>query len=143
VLDLERARNPEVRHLGAAVTVQQDVLRFDITVNKPMLVRQRKPTGYLVPDLERCADVESALADDELLEFLPVDVLEDDVLPAAFFATVDHGHDVRMLKLRDGARLSFEPLDEVLVFAVLLMENLQHDVAFEERIPRLVDGRHP
>ena len=104
---------------------------------------ERKPTSDLERDLERGADVEPAFADDELLQVLPVDVLEDDVLPPVLLAAVDHGDDVRMLELRDRTCLPLEALDEFLVLVVLLVENLQGDVAFEERVMSLVDGRHP
>src|SRR5207249_622710 len=51
--------------------------------------------------------------------------------------------DVRMLELRDGARLPLEPLDEVFVLVVLLVQDLQRHIAFEQRVMSLVDGRHP
>ena len=108
-----------------------------------MLVGEREPAGYLVRDFERVAQVQPAFANDELLQVLAVDELEDDVLPAVLLATIDHRHDVRMLELRDGTRLVLEPLDEVLVLVVLLVENLQGDVALEQRVMGLVDGRHP
>src|SRR6185503_15032517 len=56
---------------------------------------------------------------------------------------VDHGDDVRMRELRDGAGLAPEALDVLLVLAVLGVEDLQRDVALEERVERAVDGRHP
>ena len=45
--------------------------------------------------------------------------------------------------LRHGARLALESLDEVLVLVVLVVQDLQGDVAFEQRVMGLVDARHP
>jgi hypothetical protein len=131
VLDVERAGDPEVRHLGVPVAVQKDVLRFHVAVNEPALMGERKAASNLERDLESIADVKAAFADNQLLQVLAVDVLEDDVLPATLLAPVDHRHDVGMLELGDGSRLPLEALDEVLVLVVLLMQNLQRDVALE------------
>ena len=142
VLDVERARDAEVRDLRAAVAVQQHVLRLHVAVDEPVLVGEREPAGDLDGDLERLAHLEAALADDELLQVLAVDVLEDDVLAAVLLAPVDHRDDVRVLELRDGARLALEALDEVVVVVVLLVQDLQRDVALEQGVVGLVDAGH-
>ena len=43
-LDDERPRDPEVGDLGAAVAVQEDVLRFHVAVDDAALVRERQST---------------------------------------------------------------------------------------------------
>ena len=55
-------------------------------------------------------------------------------------AAVDDRDDVRMRELRDGARLAAEALDVVLVAAVLVVQDLQRDVALEQRVERAVDA---
>ena len=75
-------------------------------------------------------------------EVLAVDELEDDVLPAALLAPVDHRHDARVLELRHGAGFALEALDEVVVFVVLLVQDLQRHVALEERVVSPVDAGH-
>ena len=57
-------------------------------------------------------------------------------------AAIDHRDDVRMRELRDDARLAPEPLDVLVVLEVALVEDLQRDVALEQRVVRLVDARH-
>ena len=142
LLHVERARDAEVRDLRAAVTVQQHVLRLHVPVDEAVLVGERERTGDVDGDLERLAHLETSFADDELLEVLAVDVLEDDVLAAFFLAPVDHRDDARVLELRHGARLALEALDEVVVFVVLLVQDLQRHVALEERVVSPVDAGH-
>ena len=101
-----------------------------------------EPSRDLARDLERLAQLQAALPDDELLEVLAVDVLENDVLAAVLLAPVDHRDDVRMLQLGDRSRLALEALDEVVVGAVLGVEDLQRDVALEQGVVSLVDARH-
>src|SRR3954465_7884353 len=89
VLHVDGARDAEVRDLGTAVTVQQHVLRLHVPVDEAVLVGERERAGDVDGDLERLAPLEPSFADDELLEILPVDVLEDDVLTASFLTPVD------------------------------------------------------
>ncbi len=48
----------------------------------------------------------------------------------------------KTLELCDGARLPLEPLHEVLVLVVLLVQDFQGDVAFEQGVMGPVDARH-
>src|SRR5581483_824223 len=91
VLDVERARNSEVRDLGLAVAVQQDVLRFHVTVDVAVRVREGESSRDLCRKLDRAIDRERALAGDELLQVLARDELEDDERAAAVLAAVDDG----------------------------------------------------
>ena len=103
---------------------------------------ERERTGDVDGDLERLAHLETSFAHDELLEVLAVDVLEDDVLAASFLTPVDHRDDARVLELRHGAGFALEALDEVVVFVVLLVQDLQRHVALEERVVSPVDAGH-
>src|SRR5205085_7634253 len=94
-------------------------------------------------ELDGAADRQGLGAVDELLQVLPGDVLEDDELAAVLLAAVDHGDDVRVRELRDGAGLTAEALDVLLVVVVVLVEDLQRDVAIEQLVVRLVDAGHP
>ncbi len=80
---------------------------------------------------------------DELLEILAVDVLEDDELLATVLAAVDHGDDVRVGQLRDGAGFVPEPLDVLLVVGVVGVQHLERDVSLEELVAGPIHGRHP
>ena len=61
---------------------------------------------------------------------------------AVVLAAVDHSHDVRVGELGDRARFPLEALDEVVVGHVLVVEDLQRDVALEQRVVRPVHARH-
>jgi hypothetical protein len=52
-VNLERPRDPEVRHLGPAVAVQEHVLRLDVAVHDPVLVSEAQRPGHLEHDLDR------------------------------------------------------------------------------------------
>src|SRR5262249_14272759 len=141
-LDVEPSRDAEVRHLGRALAVDEDVLRLDVPMDESVQVGERKRLGDLDGELERLANAQPPSPDDQLLQVLAGDVLEDDVLATVVRAPVDHRHDVRMLELRDGARLALEAVEELGFTVVLLVEDLDRDVSLEERVVRLVDARH-
>ena len=134
VLHVERARDPEVGHLGAAVAVQQHVLRLHVAVHEPVLVRERERARDLDPELERPSRPAPALALDQALQVLAVDVLEDDVLAAFVLAAVDHRDDVRVRERGHRPRLAPKPLDVVGVVGVLLVQDLERDVPVEQAV---------
>ena len=139
---VERADDPEVGHLRAALVVQEHVLRLDVAVDEPLSVRECERAADLEAELEHPPDRQRAAALDELLQVLAVDELEDDELLPVLLAAVDHRDDVRMRELRDCARLAPEAVDVLLVLAVVLVQDLQRDVPLEQRVEGAVDGRH-
>ena len=112
-------------------------------MHETVLVGESQRAGDLDRDLERLAHLQPTSSHDELLEILALDVLEDDVLASGLLAAVDDRDDVRMLQLCDQTGFPFESFDEVVVLVVLLVEDLQGDVALEERVVGPVDARHP
>ncbi len=122
--------------------VSEDVLRLHVAVHEAVLVCERERIGDLQRELDRPARRQRAGPLDELLEILAVDVLEDDVLLPAVLPAVDHGDDVRVGELGDGAGLPPEALDVLLVVGVVLMQHLECDVALEQLVARAVDARH-
>jgi len=91
-------------------------------MHEPVLVCEREAVGDRDRELDGTPHRERPASADELLQVLPVDELEDDELVAVGLAAVDHRDDVRMRELRHGARLSPEPLDVLLVVAVMRMQ---------------------
>ncbi len=111
-------------------------------MHEPLFVGEAEPARDLDAELEGGCHREGAAALHQLLEVLSVDELEDDELPVAMLAAVDHGDDVRMRKGGDGARLAPETLDVAVIARVLLVQHLQRDGASEQAVVRPVDARH-
>ena len=63
VLHVERAGDAEVGHLRLAVAVQQDVLRLDVAVDEPLLVRERESLRDLDRELDRRRNRDGATPD--------------------------------------------------------------------------------
>ncbi len=57
-------------------------------------------------------------------------------------AGVDDADDVRMVELRDGARLAAEALELVRVRGDLAVHELDRDLALQHRVEGAIDGRH-
>ena len=142
MLDVERAGDPEVGHLCAAVA-QQHVLRLHVAMHDPALVREGERRRDLAAELDHLVDRQRPQLVDQLLEVVSVDVLEDDELLPRVLAAVDHRDDVRVRELGDRTRFAPEALDVLLVVAVPLVEDLQRDLALEQAVVGPVDRGHP
>ncbi len=93
---LERARDPEVGHLGGSLVVDQHVLGLDVAVHDVVGVRAAQGARDLDAVGHGLRDLQPPEPADPLLQRLAVDVLEDDVGTALVLARVDHVHDVRV-----------------------------------------------
>ena len=133
---------PKSVTFACAVAVQQDVLRLHVAMDEALLVRERETARDLHRQLERRRHRRGPTALDQRLQVLAVDVLEDDELAAVVLAAVDHRDDVRVRERGDGPRLAPEALDVVLVLRVLLVEDLQRDLAIEQAVMRAEDAGH-
>ena len=140
---IERASDAEIRHLGDAVLVDEDVVRLHVSMDDAVLVRECEAPRDLVHEGDGLVDRQGALPLAERLQGLSVDVLEDDELPALELAPVDHGDDVRVIQLRERSRLTLEALDVLRVVREVLVQDLDCDRALEHAIARSVDARHP
>ncbi len=111
-------------------------------MHEPLAVGERERAADLEAELEHPAHGQRPRALDELLQVVAVDQLEDDVLAARVLAAIDHGDDVRVRELGDGARLAPKALDVVVVAEVLGVQDLERHVALQEGVERAVDARH-
>ena len=143
VLHVQRARNAEVGDLDLALAAEEDVLRLDVAMDEPTVVRKCEPVGDPERELERPPHRQFPGAQHELLEVLAVDVLEDDVLPSVVVPAVDDGDDVRVREPRDRARLAAEALEVFRILGVVLVEDLDRDAPIELAVVRAKDARHP
>ena len=131
-----RARDAEVRHLQPAVAADDDVVRLDVAVDDPVAVRERERAEDLARVVDRDRDRRRAVADEQLLERAPVEELHRDVVGALRLAAVEDRDDVRMVEPGGALRLAAEPLDELLVGGVPVVQQLQRDAAGRAPGPR-------
>ncbi len=162
------ARDAEVRHLDAALVVDEHVVRLDVSVDDAVPVRVAERGEHLADVGDGDGHGTGAARDDQLLEGAPLDVLHDDEVRALGLAPVVDGDDVRVGEPRRMGRLAAEALDELHVVRVPLVEHLDRDLAAEllvlgepdvghapraelplepvaageDRAASLVDGRH-
>ena len=139
----QRAGDPEVRDLGRALRVEQDVLGLDVAVHDLVRVRAAERAGDLDRVGQRLVDRQPPEPADAVLERLALDVLEDDVGPVLVLAGVDHADDVRVRELRDRPRLAPEALELVGVGRHLPVQELDRHPALEVDVEGLIDRRHP
>ena len=131
---VDRPGDPEVGHLRATLAVEEHILRLDVPVDDALAVCERERAADLQAELEGTSHRQRPAALDELLQVLALDELEDNELLPILLAAVDHCDDVRVRELRGRAGLAPETADVLLVFAVALVEDLQRDVALEQRV---------
>ena len=136
-------RDAEVRHLQPAVAADDDVVRLDVAVNDPVAVGERERAQDLARIVDRDRDRCRAVADEQLLERAPVEVLHRDVVGALGATAIEDRDDVRVVQPRGALRLAPEPLDELLIRRVSVVEQLQRDAAPELLILGEVHVGHP
>src|SRR5438128_3839833 len=112
-------------------------------MHDPVSVRE----GECAEDLTRVVDRDRhrrrAVLDEQLLERAPVEVLHRDVVGAFGVAAVEDRNDARVVETRRALRLPPEPLDELLVGGVPVVQELQRDAAAELLVLGEVHIRHP
>jgi hypothetical protein len=138
-----RARDPEVRHLQAAVGVDENVVRLDVAVDDALSVREADGAEDLAGVGDRALDGQRATREDQLLERPPLDVLHRDVVGAFGFAAVVDRDDVRVRERGGVLRLAPKALDELFVVRVLVVQDLDRDATPELLVLCEVDVRHP
>jgi hypothetical protein len=124
---------------------QQDVLRLDVAVNRPMRVSRGQPAHDAARHLQRPRDAEpAALLIHRLPQTFARHVLHGDK-QAAVLALIQIGHfdDVGVAQLVSGACLHAEALDELGVLAQVAGQKLQRHIAAQQNVLRQVDHSHP
>ena len=136
---------PKSVSLVRALRVDHHVRRLDVAVDDAGVVRELERVAQLAHDAHRFLQVEALVRVEEVLEFLALDELHDEVGDVAFLAEVVHLDDVRMVEPRDRLGLAHEAhrivLGRILV-EVALEDGLDRDAAAEPRVDALVDDAH-
>jgi hypothetical protein len=136
------AGDPEVGHLHASVAVDDDVVRLDVAVHDPVPVRVRERCEDLARVLDDDARRGRAPRHDELLDVAAVEELHRDVVRPLRLAPVVDRDDVRVRERGGALRLAAEPLDELVVARVALVEDLDRHAPAEHLVLGEVDVRH-
>ena len=114
-------------------------------MDDPGLVREMERFAQLAHDVHGFFDVEALVRVEEVLEFLALDELHDNVRDFAFRAEVVHLHDVRVIQPRDRLGLAVEThrvfLGGVLVERAL-QNRLDRDLAVQSGIHARIDDAH-
>ncbi len=132
--------DPEVRDAGAAVLVDEDVLRLQVAVDDPLAMGEARCAQDLAGEVDRVLGGHPTL--DELLQLRPVDVLHRDEVGVAELAAIEDADDVRVLEAGRGLGLAAEALDELLVLREAVVQHLDRDVAIEFVVVRQPDVGH-
>ena len=134
----------KVRHLHAAIAVDQHVGWFDVTVNDALLVRIAQRIANMRRDGQRMLCGQLAVGGDHLVHIGSIDVLHDKVeLAVIRAAKVIHAHDGGMIQAAHELRLIFEALRKG---RVLLLDDRRQQFdrhrAFEAQLDAAIHRAH-
>ena len=102
----------------------------------PLRCAKRERAQDLARVVDRDRDRRRPVADEQLLERAPVEELHRDVVGALGLAAVEDRDDVRVVQAGGALRLAPEPLDELRVVRVPLVQQLERDAAGRAPGPR-------
>jgi hypothetical protein len=127
----------EVGDLGAALLVEHDVRRLQITVDQAPVMRVREPRCDLAGDSVALCVVQRPPRGEPVFQRAAGKVLEDHVPPSVCAPVVEEPADVRMGERRDCLGLALEALG-----IGFCPEQLQRDLPVELRVVRQPHLRH-
>ena len=100
----------EVHDDGLATLVQHNVLRLEVAVDDPFIMRRGEPRTDLASGIERLIRRQASNALEQVGEVFTIDVLHGNERLAVHFADVVHAADIWMRDLACDADFSVEPL---------------------------------
>ncbi len=117
---------------------EQDVRRFDVPVQYPVVVREVECVRDLAEDVDRSGRIE----DTDLRGIGASHILHRDPRALTFYAAVEYPDDVRMVEPCREVRLSGEPRSGLLVTEHLLVQKFQRHRPWQPGMPSQIDGAH-
>ncbi len=136
-----RGGDAEVGELGPAALVEQDVARFDVAVQDPVLVRRREPRENILQDGHDARRRHRAAAD-LVMQRRAGQRLHHEIDVLAVVTEVVDRDDVRVARGGGGARFVLEASEHVGTGTPVRVEHLDRDVAGEPAIACEVHGAH-
>ncbi len=142
---LRHAEVEELRERRAPDALrEEDVLRLDVAVDDPLLVRRDEPRKDLGDDFDHVVERKAPFALDSIRHRLADEALHDEVrAPVVEGPEVVDLADVGVADRAGRARFLVEALHGDLLSRLRGVEHLHRDAAPERHVLRLVDGAHP
>ncbi len=139
---VRQLREAEVEDLQPPVLRDEEVLRLQVAVDDPLLVRRGKPVRHLERVVDRLARREPS-AGEGRAQRLTFQKLADDVRRPFMRADVVDRRDVGMIEQPRRLRLLLEPPQPVRVVGEGGRQNLNRHLAREPRVPCAIHLTHP
>ncbi len=139
----ERGGDTEVGDLHVAAVGHQDVAELDVAVDETGLMGGRERGGHVGRDLGGPVRLERPGGAQHVGHAAPRHVLHHDVVGPPLLTPVVDAHDVGVVEVGGGLRLSPEALHEVRIVGELGEQDLQRDLAIEELVTGEIDVGHP
>ena len=143
VLDgLLHAGKTKIEDLHPPVGSQKDVLRFEVSVDDPLLVDRCQPLGHSSTDFSRALPAESVRRN-PLPQGLSFEQFGDRVGDALVTTKIPDLEDIRVGELGHRSGLAFETFETVGVVRHGLRQHLDRHVTVEALIVCAIDLTHP
>ena len=132
-----RSHEAEVRELGVAVLVDEDVFRADVAVDDALAMGGGQRIGKLHREALAIGNRDGAPAQ-ACPQRRPFHQFHHDERQAVHDARIEHSHDVWVNQAAGGSRRRHEALAEGGVVGVAVGEHLDRDRSFEEAVVRAI-----
>ena len=135
-------RQTEIEDLDSPVTCDEQVLRLQVAMDEPAIVRRAQPTRRLARILDGLALGQRA-RDQRLAQRFAFQQLDHGIRGSVVLAEIVDRQDVRVRQRRDGPSLPLETRRRIGIRAQRIRQHLDRHVAAQPRVARTVDLAHP
>ncbi|MEA3210369.1 MAG: hypothetical protein QOE70_3426 [Chthoniobacter sp.] len=134
--------NDEVGDFHPPVFGEEEILRLDVAMDDAAVMRELQRLTKRWHD-RQCLHRRELPRAQELAEIHAINELHEQIEKAICLPKVVHGHDVRVIELRQRLRLPRKALRKLRVLLPLRREQFQRDQPAERFLARLVNDTHP
>ena len=136
------AGDAEIGDLDAPVLHHEDVVRFDVAVDKTVLVRMMQSLGNLTRNGERRGNGQASARIKLFAQGLPRNVFHNDVVGVSLLPDIIDIDDVGMRHLRGSLRFGLKACYKLGVTRELGVQHLDCDRSIEQFVVRLIYISH-